>query len=47
MVQQGSILKVCDRTGIILVQCIKVFGSSHKRIAYLGDVIWLQLKNLM
>lgn len=39
MVQSGSILNVCDRTGVILVQCIKVFGSSRKRIAYLGDVV--------
>ena len=44
MVQQGSILKVCDRTGVILVQCIKVFGSSQKRIAVLGDVILVSVK---
>ena len=44
MVQQGSILKVCDRTGVILVQCIKVFGSNKKRIAFLGDVILVSIK---
>ncbi len=44
MVQQGSILNVCDRTGVILVQCIKVFGSSKKRIAFLGDVILVSIK---
>lgn len=44
MVQQGSILKVCDRTGVILVQCIKVFGSNKKRIAFLGDVILVSVK---
>lgn len=44
MVQQGSILKVCDRTGVILVQCIKVFGPSSKRIASLGDVILVSVK---
>lgn len=44
MIQQGSILKVCDRTGVILVQCIKVFGPSAKRIAVLGDVILVSVK---
>lgn len=44
MIQLGSILKVCDKTGVILVQCIKVLGPSKKKIAFLGDVILLSVK---
>ena len=44
MVQQGTILKVTDRTGVVLVQCIKVLGSSKKGIAYLGDIILVSVK---
>lgn len=40
----GTILKVTDKTGIALVQCIKVFGHSHKRIAFLGDVVLVSVK---
>lgn len=39
MIQVGTILKVCDKTGINTVQCIKVLGSYKKRIAYIGDII--------
>jgi large subunit ribosomal protein L14 len=46
MVQQGSILKVTDRTGVVLVQCIKVLGSSKKGIAYLGDIILVSVKKI-
>ena len=44
MIQVGSVLKVCDRTGVSLVQCIKVFGSYKKRIAFLGDVVLVSVK---
>jgi large subunit ribosomal protein L14 len=46
MIQLGTILKVCDKTGVVLVQCIKVFGSYKKRIAYLGDVILVSVKRI-
>lgn len=39
MIQVGTILKVCDKTGVSTVQCIKVLGPYKKRIAYIGDVI--------
>jgi large subunit ribosomal protein L14 len=39
MIQVGTILKVSDKTGVSLVKCIKVLGSSKKKIAYIGDVI--------
>jgi large subunit ribosomal protein L14 len=39
MIQVGTILKVCDKTGVSSVQCIKVLGPYKKRIAFIGDVI--------
>jgi len=49
MVQLGSILKVSDKTSIVLVQCIKVLKSYKKKIAKIGDVIlvtvqWVNVK---
>ena len=46
MIQVGSILKVVDKTGVTLVQCIKVIGPYKKRIAYLGDIIVVSVKRL-
>lgn len=46
MIQAGTILKVCDKTGVILVQCVKVFGSSKRRIAVLGDVVLVAVKRI-
>jgi large subunit ribosomal protein L14 len=39
MIQVGSISKVCDKTGVNNVQCIKVIGPYKKRIAHIGDII--------
>lgn len=39
MIQLGSILNVTDKSGIVLVQCIKVLGPYKKKIAVLGDSI--------
>jgi len=52
MVQLGSILKVTDKTCVVLVQCIKVLGISTKKIAFLGDVIlvsvqWINSKKFL
>ncbi len=47
MIQVGSILKVSDKTGVVLVQCIKVLGNARKRIAFLGDVILVAVQRLM
>jgi large subunit ribosomal protein L14 len=46
MIQVGSILKVCDKTGVMLVQCIKVFGFSKHKIALLGDVVLVSIKRI-
>jgi ribosomal protein L14 len=44
MIQQGSIVKVVDKTSIVLGQCIKVLGHRKKRIAYMGDVILISVQ---
>ena len=44
MIQVGSILKVSDKTGVTLVQCIKVLGN--KRLAKLGDVILVSVQRI-
>ncbi len=49
MIQCGTILRVIDKTSVVLGRCIKVFGSTKKRLARLGDVIlitvrWLNVK---
>jgi len=45
MVQLNSILKVTDKTCVVLVQCIKILGvSSKKKIAFLGDVILVSVQ---
>lgn len=46
MIQVGTILKVCDKTGVSLVQCIKVFGPSKKRIASIGDLILVSVQQI-
>lgn len=46
MIQVGTIVKVCDKTGVTLAQCIKVFGPSKKRVAYLGDIILVSVKQI-
>jgi large subunit ribosomal protein L14 len=46
MIQPGSVVKVCDKTGIILAQCIKVLGPIKKRVAYIGDVIIVAVKHI-
>jgi len=46
MIQLGTILRVTDKTGVVLVQCIKVLGYAKRRIAYIGDVIVVTVKRI-
>ena len=46
MIQVGTILKVCDKTGVSLVKCVKVFGPIKKRIAIIGDTILVSVKHI-
>jgi ribosomal protein L14 len=44
MIQMGTILKVTDKTSIVLVQCIKVLKSYKKKIAKIGDLILVSVQ---
>jgi large subunit ribosomal protein L14 len=46
MIQVGSIVKVVDKTGVVLVQCIKVFGPAKKKIAFIGDIILVSVQKI-
>jgi len=44
MIQLGSLLHVTDQTVVSLVQCIKVVRNSKHRIAKIGQIILILLK---
>jgi large subunit ribosomal protein L14 len=46
MIQLGSIVKVTDKTGVILGRCVKVLGSRRNRIAFLGDVVLVSVRKI-
>ena len=46
MIIPGTILRVSDKTGVVLVQCIKVLGTGRKSAAYVGDTILVSVQLL-
>jgi len=44
MIQMQSNLDVADNSGARRVQCIKVLGGSKRKVAGVGDVIVVSLK---
>jgi len=51
MIQLGTILKITDKTGVVLGQCIKVLNVRNNRIAGIADLIlisvkWINVKRL-
>ena len=46
MIQQGTILNICDNSGARYVKCIKVLGGSHRHYARIGDKIVVSIKEL-
>ena len=46
MIQQRTILKICDNSGAKTVRCIKVLGGFKKQYAKLGDIIIVSIQNL-
>ena len=44
MIQVECVLDVADNSGAKKVQCIKVLGGSHRKYAYIGDVIKISVK---
>jgi len=47
MIQMQSRLAVADNTGAKEVQCIKVLGGTHRRVAGLGDIIVCSVKSVI
>jgi len=47
MIQNGTLVKIVDKTGTVLGQCIKVLRSSHKKkIAKIGDMVLIVIKRI-
>ena len=47
MIQMQSRMKVADNSGAKEVQCIKVLGGSKRRVASVGDIIMVSVKEAM
>ena len=47
MIQMQSKLKVADNSGAKEVQCIKVLGGSKRRVASIGDIIVVSIKDAL
>lgn len=45
MIQMQSYLNVADNSGAKVVQCIKVLGGTHRRVAGVGDIIVVAVKD--
>lgn len=45
MIQMESVLDVADNSGARRVKCIKVLGGSKRRVASVGDVIVVSIKD--
>ncbi len=46
MIQQQTILKVSDNSGAKTVQCIKVLGGFKRKVANVGDIVIVSVKQL-
>ena len=46
MIQQETILKVCDNSGGKIVKCIKVLGGFKKKYANIGDAVIVSVQQL-
>lgn len=46
MIQQETILKVCDNSGGKTVKCIKILGGFKKKYANIGDAIVVSVQQL-
>lgn len=46
MIIPGTILRVSDKTGVVLVKCIKILGTGRKSAAHVGDTILVSVQLL-
>lgn len=44
MIQMQSTMEVADNSGARKVQCIKVLGGSHRKVAGVGDIVVVSVK---
>ena len=47
MIQVQSYLKVADNSGAKELQCIKVLGGSRRRVASVGDIVVVAVKEVL
>ncbi len=47
MIQMQSVLNVADNSGAKKAMCIKVLGGSRKKVARIGDVITVAIKDAL
>jgi len=47
MIQMQTMLDVADNTGAKQARCIKVLGGTHRRYAWLGDVVVASVQKSM
>ncbi|NLO92442.1 MAG: 50S ribosomal protein L14 [Elusimicrobia bacterium] len=47
MIQLRTMLNVADNSGARKLMCFKVRGDSHRRFAYLGDVVMCSVKDAL
>lgn len=47
MIQNETILQVCDNSGAKLVKCIKILCSTKKKYAHIGDIIKVSVKKVI
>ncbi len=47
MIQMQSVLNVADNSGAKKAMCIKVLGGSRKKVARVGDVITVAIKDAL
>lgn len=45
MIYAGATLNVIDNTGILKARCIKVYGSTKKKYANIGDLVLVVVEN--
>lgn len=47
MIQTQTSLDIADNSGAKKAVCIKILGGSHRRYAYIGDIIKVSMKNVI
>ena len=46
MIYTGSILQVCDNSGVKLVKCLKILGRKPKSAGNIGDIIVVNVQKI-